>query len=130
LTKDGRLLVTDWEDAQIGDPIYDLGIAYVRAQVDFGKKTADKFLQEYVKYLGDDVSEKIDFYKLVAHLRLAITHSSVLSAPLRAYEIRGSKALLLFPFLQASIISRTAGTNSDIIWIDNFKTFVKENLRK
>ena len=130
LTKDGRMLVTDWEDAQIGDPIYDLGVAYVRAQVDFGKKTADKFLQEYVKYLNDDVSEKIDFYKLVAHLRLAITHSSVLSAPLRAFEIRGTKALLLFPFLHLPTISRSAGTNLDIIWIENFKTFVKENLRK
>ena len=130
LTKDGRLLVTDWEDAQIGDPIYDLGVAYVRAQVDFGKKTADKFLQEYVKYLGDDVSEKIDFYKLVAHLRLAITHSSVLSAPLRAYEIRGTKALLLFPFLNLSTISRCAGTNLDIIWIENFKTFVEREFEK
>jgi aminoglycoside phosphotransferase (APT) family kinase protein len=129
LTKDGRMLVTDWEDAQIGDPMYDVGVAYVRSQVDFGKKTADKFLQKYVEYLDEDFSEKIDFYKLVAHLRLAITHSSILSAPFRAYEIRGTKALLLFPFLNMSIINRYAGTDLDIIWIENFKKFVEENLR-
>ena len=130
LTKDGRMFVTDWEDAQIGDPIYDVGVAYVRAQVDFGKKTADRFVEEYMTYFDEDISEKIDFYKLVAHLRLAVTHSSVLSAPLRAYKIRGTKALLLFPFLRLPFISKSAGTDLDVIWIKNFKEFIEENLRR
>lgn len=130
LTKDGRMLVTDWEDAQIGDSIYDVGVAYVRAQVDFGKKTADRFVQEYITHLGEDISEKLDFYKLVAYLRLAVTHSSVLSAPLRAYEIRGTKALLLFPFLRLPFVSKSAGTDLDVIWIENFKEFIEENLRR
>jgi aminoglycoside phosphotransferase (APT) family kinase protein len=127
-TKDGRMLVTDWEDAQIGDPLYDVGIAYVRAQVDFGKETAERFVQKYITYFDEDISEKLDFYKLVAHMRLAITHSSVLSAPLRTYKIRGTKALFLFPFLQLPFFSESAGTNLDIIWIQNFKRFIKENL--
>lgn len=126
LTKDGRMLVTDWEDAQIGDPMYDVGIAYVRNEVDFGKKTADRFVQEYLSYFDEDVSEKIRFYKLIAYLRLAVTHSSVLSAPLRAYEIRGTKALLLFPFIHLPFIKTVAGTDSDIIWVKNFRKFVKE----
>lgn len=130
LTKDGRMLVTDWEDARIGDSIYDVGVAYVRAQVDFGKKTADRFVQEYLTYLDEDVSEKMDFYKLVAHLRLAVTHSSVLSDPLRAYEIRGKKALLLFPFLRLPLISKSAGTDLDSIWIENFEEFVEKDLRR
>jgi thiamine kinase-like enzyme len=130
LTKDGRMLVTDWEDAQIGDSIYDVGVAYVRAQVDFGKKSADRFVQEYITHLDEDISERIDFYKIVAFLRLAVTHSSVLSAPLRAYEIRGTKALLLFPFLRLPLISKSAGTDLDVIWIENFKEFIEENLRR
>ena len=130
LTKDGRMLVTDWEDARLGDSIYDVGVAYVRAQVDFGKKTADKFFQEYITFLDEDISEKMEFYKLVAHLRLAITHSSVLSAPLRAYEIRGTRALLLFPFPRLPFISKSAGTDLDVIWIENFKEFIEENLRR
>ena len=125
LTKDGRMLVTDWEDARIGDSIYDVGVAYVRAQVYFDKKTADRFVQEYITYFDEDISEKINFYKLVAHLRLAVTHSSVLSAPLRAYEIRGTKALLLFPFLRLPFISKSAGTDLDVIWIKNFKEFIE-----
>ena len=130
LTKDGRMLVTDWEDAQIGDSIYDVGVAYVRAQVDFGKKSADRFVQEYITHLDEDISERIDFYKIVAFLRLAVTHSSVLSAPLRAYEIRGTKALFLFPFLRLSFISKSTGTDLDVIWIENFKEFIEENLRR
>ena len=130
LTKDGRMLVSDWEDAQIGDSMYDVGVAYVRAQVDFGKRTADSFVQEYISYFEEDTSERIDFYKLVAHLRLAITHSSVLSSPLRAYEIRGTKALLLFPFLRSPLISKIAGTDLDVTWTENFKEFIEENLRR
>ena len=130
LTKEGGMLVTDWEDAQIGDSMYDVGVTYVRAQVDFGKKTADSFVKEYMKYFDEDIFERLNFYKLVAHLRIAITHSSVLSAPLRAYEIRGTKAFLLFPFLRLPLVSKSTGTDLDIIWIKNFKEFVKENLRQ
>ncbi len=130
MTKDGRMLVTDWEDARIGDSVYDVGVAYVRAQVDFGKKTADRFVHDYITLLGEDISEKMEFYKLLAHLRLAVTHSSVLSAPLRAYEIRGTKALLLFPFHRSQLISKSAGTDLDVIWINNFRGFIEEELRR
>jgi aminoglycoside phosphotransferase (APT) family kinase protein len=130
LTKDGRLLITDWEDAQIGDSIYDVGIAYVRAQIDFDKQTADRFVQNYLTYFDEDISEKINFYKLVAYLRLAITHSSIMSSPLRAYEIRGAKALLFFPFLGFPFISKSAGTDLDDVYIENFKEFVEENLKR
>ena len=130
LTKDGRLLISDWEDAQIGDSIYDVGIAYVRAQIDFDKQTADRFVQNYLTYFDEDISEKIKFYKLVAYLRLAITHSSIMSSPLRAYEIRGLKALLFFPFLGFPFISKSAGTDLDDVYIENFKEFVEENLKR
>ena len=48
-TKNSRMVVIDWEDAEIGDPAYDVAMAYIRAQADFGKKTADRFAQKYSK---------------------------------------------------------------------------------
>jgi aminoglycoside phosphotransferase (APT) family kinase protein len=129
LTKEGKMLVIDWEDALIGDPIYDVSIAFVRAQVDFGKEIANQFVGKYMEHNSENMTEKIQFYKLIAYLRLAVTHSAVISAPLRAYKIRGGKALLLFPFLDLPFISQKVGTSADVVWIDNFTEFVKEYLR-
>jgi aminoglycoside phosphotransferase (APT) family kinase protein len=130
LTKGSRMIVTDWEDAQIGDPAYDVGIAYARARADFGEKTADRFVQEYVSYFDKDLADRLLFYKIVAQLRLAITHSSVLSNPLRAYEIRGIKAFLSFPFLRLPFVAKRTGADLDVAWVECFKEFVGENLRR
>jgi hypothetical protein len=124
------MVVIDWEDAAIGDPAYDVGIAYTRARADFGEKTADRFVQEYMRYFNGDLEERLFFYKLVGILRLAIFHDSVLSSPLRAYEIRGTNALLLFPFLRSPFFARRIGTNFDSIWVEGLKEFVSENLRR
>jgi aminoglycoside phosphotransferase (APT) family kinase protein len=130
LTEDSKMVVIDWEEAEIGDPAYDLGIAYARAKVDFGEKTADRFVQEYLKYFDGDISERLFFYKLVGIFHLAIIHSSVLSDPLMAYEIRGRKAFLMFPFLRIPFFAKRIGTNMDIIWVELFKKFVEENFEK
>jgi aminoglycoside phosphotransferase (APT) family kinase protein len=130
LTKDSGIVVIDWEDAEIGDPAYDVGIAYIRAQVDFGKKTADRFVQEYMRYFDAAFAERLFFYKLMGILRLAIFHDSVLSNPLRAYEIRGINAFLSFPFLRLPFIAKRTGADLDAIWVECFKEFVGENLRR
>ena len=129
-TKGSGMVVTDWEDAEIGDPAYDVGITYTRARADFGEKTADCFVQEYLRYFDGDLAERLFFYKLVAHLRLAITHSSILSNPLRAYEIRGPKTFLLFPFLGLPFIAKRTGADLDAFWVESFKEFLRENLRR
>jgi len=130
LTEDSKMVVIDWEEAEIGDPAYDVGIAYTRARVDFGKKTADRFVNEYVKYFDGDISERLFFYKLVGILRLAIIHSSVLSNPLMAYEIRGLNAFLMFPFLRLPFFAKRTGTDLDVIWVEQFKEFVEENFKR
>jgi aminoglycoside phosphotransferase (APT) family kinase protein len=129
-TKGSKMVVTDWEDATIGDPAYDVGSAYARELVDLGKKTADRFVHEYLKYHDGDVAERLLFYKLLAYLRLAIIHNAVLSNPLRAYEIRGSKAFLSFPFFNLPFVAKRVGADLDAIWVENFKEFVKENLSR
>ena len=124
------MVVTDWEDATIGDPAYDVGSAYARERVDLGKKTADRFVQEYLRNHDGDVAERLLFYKLLAYLRLAVTHNAVLSNPLRAYEIRGSKAFLSFPFFNLPFVAKRVGTDLDAIWVESFKEFVRENLSR
>lgn len=127
-TTDGRMLVTDWEDATVGDPAYDVGVAYVRTESDFGRETADRFLKEYLTYSEKDISKRIAFYKLLAYLRLAITHSSILSNPRRKLEIRGPRALIFDPFNHLTFLNRKAGNNLDYMWVDKFKKEI--NLQK
>ncbi len=129
LTRGSGIVVTDWEDAAIGDPAYDVGSAYARERVDLGKKTADRFVQEYLRYHDGDIAERLFFYKLIAYLRLAVTHNAVLSNPLRAYKICGPKAFLSFPFLNLPFVAKRAGTDLDNIWVESFEEFVRENLK-
>lgn len=130
LTKGSRMVVLDWEFAEIGDPACDVGYAYARLRADLGEKTADRFVQEYVRYFDGDLAERLLFYKLMGHLRLAILHSSILSNPIKAYEFRGIKAFLSFPFLSLPFIAKRTGADSDVIWVECFKEFVRENLRR
>ena len=127
LTEDSKMVVIDWEEAEIGDPAYDVGIAFIRAKVDFGEKAADRFVQEYLKYFDENLSERLFFYKLVGLLHLTMIHSSVLSDPLMAYQIRGMNAFLMFPFLRMPFFAKKTGTNMDVIWINQFKEFIEEN---
>ncbi len=129
LTRGSGMVVTDWEDAAIGDPAYDVGSAYARERVDLGKETADRFVQEYLRYHDGDVTGRLLFYELIAYLRLAITHNAVLSNPLRAYEIRGPKAFLSFPFLNLPFVAKRVGTDLDKVWVKSFEEFVRENLK-
>jgi len=130
LTRDSRFVVIDWEESEIGDPAYDVGMAYARARVDYGRKIADHFVQEYLRYSDKDFGQRLLFYQLMAHLRLAIAHSSVLSNPTRAYKIRGMSAFLLFPFLRLPFVAGRTGAAMDAGWVDVFEEFVRENFRQ
>jgi aminoglycoside phosphotransferase (APT) family kinase protein len=130
LTKDDRMVVMDWEDAEIGDPAYDVGNTYARTRADLGEKTAEQFVKEYMRYSDGEITKRLLFYKLMAHLRLAISHSSILSSPQRMYEIRGAKAFILFPFRNLPLIAKNTGADLDIIWVECFKEFVKAHIRR
>jgi aminoglycoside phosphotransferase (APT) family kinase protein len=130
LTKGSRMVVLDWESAEIGDPAYDVGYAYARMRANLGEKTADRFVQEYVRNFDGDIAKRLLFYELAANLRLAILHSAVLSNPRTAYEIRGIKAFLLFPFLRLPFIAKKTRTDQDVTWVECFKEFVEKNFRR
>jgi thiamine kinase-like enzyme len=128
LTKDSRMVVLDWETAEIGDPAYDVGYAYARIRSESGEETADRFVKEYVRYFDGDLAERLLFFKLVGYLRPAIIHSSILSNPLTAYEIRGTKAFFLFPFLHLPFIAKMTGADHDVVLVECFEEFVRKNL--
>ena len=129
LTNDSRMFVMDWEDAEIGDPAFDVGYAFARMWVDFDEKTADRVVQEYMRHFDGDIAERLRFYKLVVFLGEAILHSSVVSNPLTTYDIHGITAFLTFPFLRLPFNAKRTGANTDIIWLDCFKEFFEEYLR-
>jgi aminoglycoside phosphotransferase (APT) family kinase protein len=127
LTEGSNMTVIDWEEAEIGDPAYDVGYAYTYIRAEFGEETADQFVQEYLRYSDEDVAKRLFFYKLACHLGWALLHSSVLSNPLMAYEIRGARAFLLFPFLNLPFVANFARSARDVMWVKCFKEFVDEN---
>ncbi len=86
MTKNSKMVVMDWEDAEIGDPAYDVAMAYTRARADFGEKTADRFIQEYLKYFDGNISERLFFYKLMgicAWLFLTVQFCQIHLGPMR-----------------------------------------------
>jgi Phosphotransferase enzyme family len=128
LTKSSRIFVMDWEDAEIGDPAFDVGYAFVRMRIDFDEKTADRFIQKYTRYSDGDIAERFDFYKLVVFLGEAILHSIVLSNPLTTYDIHGITAFLSYPFLRLPYNAKRTRADIDIFWVNCFKEFVKDQL--
>ena len=42
MTKSSKMVVIDWEDAEIGDPAYDVAMTYTRMRADNGEKAADQ----------------------------------------------------------------------------------------
>ena len=123
------MIVMDWENAEIGDPAYDVAMVNTRAQSDFVEKTADRFVHECLKHFDENVGK---FYSFVSwgHLALVISQSSVLSNSLRTYEIRGPKAFLSFPFLSLPFVAKRTGADSDIIWVEKKKVMASACPRK
>ena len=128
LTKSSSIFVMDWEDAEIGDPAFDVGYTFVRMRVDFDEKTADRFIQKYIRYSDGSIAKRLDFYKLVVFLGEALLHSTVLSNPLVAYDIHGITAFLSFPFLHLPSNAKKTHADTDIFWVNCFNEFVKSQL--
>ena len=130
LTKGSKILVMDWEDAEIGDPAFDVGYAFVRMWVDFDQRTAERFAEEYIRNSSRDIVERLHFYKLVVFLEEAILHSMVLSNPLTTYDIHGITAFLTFPFLRLPFNAKRTRAETDIIWVECFKDFVENQIKR
>ena len=103
ITNNGTLKVIDWESVDIGDPAFDVGYAYNMINLMYCPRTskserspADEFISEYAKNYRESFNRRIEFYRLVGILSIAIDVSSWLSNPLTAYKRFGRKALARF----------------------------------
>lgn len=116
LTNDNKLTVIDWESVTIGDPAFDVAYAYhmVKLMHDdknpkIDEETAERFLSEYAQKFHGDVNQRLEFYKVVALLGVAVVVSSWISNPMEVYRSFGSKALiraLAFPFLRSQFLAK------------------------
>jgi aminoglycoside phosphotransferase (APT) family kinase protein len=109
-----RLKVIDWESVTIGDPAFDVGYAYHTVTLTHSsnslktdKSAAETFLSEYSNRFKGNVSDRLEFYKMVSLLGVAVVVSSWMSDPLAVYKRFGKKALariLAFPFLYSHTV--------------------------
>lgn len=141
LTNDNKLIVIDWESVTIGDPAFDVAYAYHMVKLMYndknskiGEETAEIFLSEYAKKLHGDVNQRLEFYKIVALLGVAVAVSSWMSDPLEVYRRYGIEALarvLSFPFLRSNFLTKR-WLNEDFLvsYLQYCHDFIKTTLRR
>ncbi len=130
LTKDGILKVIDWENVQIGDPAFDVGYAYHSVKlmnsyqsVKTGDDEASNFLVEYAKQFNGNVTERLEFYKMVGLLGVAIVVSSLISNPMMTYKRFGKKAFaraLMFPYFRSHASTKRWLNDDFLIYYLNY----------
>jgi aminoglycoside phosphotransferase (APT) family kinase protein len=114
ITSGNELKVIDWESVQIGDPAFDVGYAYhmikLMSNCENSKvceETAERFVSNYLKNYRGDIRKRLEFYKVVALLGVAIIVSSWVSNPVETYQRFGNKAFvrsLVFPMLHSNFL--------------------------
>jgi aminoglycoside phosphotransferase (APT) family kinase protein len=148
ITNDSRMIVTDWETVDIGDPAFDVGYAYHFLKFfgnpknpNLAEKTAERFLSEYMRNFQGDIRRRLEFYKMVGILTRSIYCSSGLSNPIYAYRNRRGKVLpsfpflsgfiilLGFPFLRWSFVARNLGAGGDAYWLKYFESYLEAMLK-
>jgi aminoglycoside phosphotransferase (APT) family kinase protein len=145
-TNTSKPIFIDWECIDIGDPAYDLGIAYHMIKFHCDPKNpenyetvANQFISKYMQESKLDVQSRLKFYEVVGVLRCAITFNSVLSSPINAYRAQHDKVLLSipplrmplflfsFPFIRFPFFAQKIGLDRHIDWLNYFEKFVKRN---
>lgn len=141
LTNINRLSVIDWESVTIGDPAFDVGYAYHMVKLmdndkesKIGEKIAETFVSEYAKKFQGDLDQRLEFYKIVALLGVAIAVSSWITDPLAVCRRFGNEALaraLAFPFLRSNFIANR-WLNKDFLlsYLQYSRDYIKTTLRK
>ena len=141
LTKDNVLKVIDWESVQIGDPAFDVGYAYHilklmydHKNLNSGEGVAERFVSEYSKNFKGDIHSRLEFYKLVGLLGVAVVVSSWISNPLKAYKSFGTKSFaraLAFPFIHSQFFAKS-WLNSDFLvsYLQYSQDYIKTALRR
>jgi aminoglycoside phosphotransferase (APT) family kinase protein len=147
-TKDSRTIVLDWESVEIGDPAFDVGYAYHFIKFfsdpknpNLAERIAERFLSEYSRNFRGDISQRLEFYKMVGLLGLAIYYSSGLSSFAKAYRYHERQVLssipflgglfifLGFPFIRRPYIAQRLGALGDIYWLRYFENFMEATVK-
>ena len=115
-TSEGALKVIDWESAEIGDPAFDVGYAYNMVRLMYGdgnknsgEKAAEEFLSCYRRSYCSSIENRVEFYKVMGILGIAIEVGSWISNPLATYRRFGLKALarsIAFPFAPFHLVPK------------------------
>lgn len=122
MTSSNTMKVIDWDGSEIGDPAFDVGYAYnvIKLLCD-GKKAgydpADQFIAEYLRNSIAPIGQRLEFYKVVGILKIAIQVSAWISNPYICYRRFGRSALaraLAFPFVPYHLVSEK-WLNSDFL---------------
>jgi aminoglycoside phosphotransferase (APT) family kinase protein len=140
VTNDNKVKVIDWEMVEIGDPAFDVGYAYNMVKLihneknaNSGERAAQQFLSEYSKNFQGDVHSRLEFYKVVGLLGVAIVVSSWISNPLEADRRFGHRAMaraLAFPFLRSRFLAKK-WINADFLvhYLQYCQDFIETTLR-
>lgn len=136
MTNKFRLSVIDWEGAEIGDPAFDVGYSYhyVKLFSDeispaLKQKTADGFVSEYMRNYQGEIRSRLEFYKVLGVLRMAIYLSASISNPVTFHNHYGPKALIMFPFARWPFVAKVAGCEFEMSWLQYFEEFLEDTLR-
>ncbi len=96
ITDKSKLSVIDWEGAEIGDPAFDVGYSYHyvklfsdETSLALKEKTADRFVSEYIRNYQGEIRSRLEFYKVLGVLRMAIYLSSSISNPVTFHKHYG-----------------------------------------
>lgn len=141
VTNKNYLTVIDWESVTIGDPAFDVGYAYHMVKLmcneknsHSGEMAAKHFVSEYSKNFQGDVNPRLEFYKVVGILGVAIVVSSWMSNPLEVYRLFGRKALsraIAFPFFRSSFfVKRWMNADFLVSCLQYSQDFIETTLRK
>ena len=140
LTNDNILKVIDWESVQIGDPAFDVGYSYHIIELMYNDnnsnsgEVAQRFVSEYSKNFKGDINSRLEFYKVVGLLGMAVVISSWISNPLEAYRSFGYKSLaraLAFPFLRSQFfVKRWLNSDFLVSYLQYSQDYIKTALRR
>jgi aminoglycoside phosphotransferase (APT) family kinase protein len=140
-TNTNIIKVIDWESVLIGDPAFDVGYAYhmIKLMYDkdensrYGNGLAERFVLDYSKNFQGNVHERLEFYKLVGLLGVAVVVSSWISNPLDAYRRFGNRTLaraLMFPFLRSqSLFKRWLNDDFLVGYLQYCHEYIHSNLK-
>jgi aminoglycoside phosphotransferase (APT) family kinase protein/2-polyprenyl-3-methyl-5-hydroxy-6-metoxy-1,4-benzoquinol methylase len=104
ITREGKIFFLDWEWAEIGDALRDLGCAYHEISHTFGAKAASLFLRHYIRYSRRKIDYNcLRFYIVSSGLNLALYFRCLSTKNLGAWyliKLFGRKYIPLFPFIR------------------------------